>query len=119
MNLILNIPILGLNGRALRFQTAQIAHTPSHLEQPVTATLSFGQVLLRTLTQKATDTDADALAILTLCESINSNLQAAEGTPLVVTDTDYSIIVAVMAKQPAIIKARFLQMVAANNASQS
>jgi hypothetical protein len=115
MNLLLNTPILGLNGRALRFQTAQTAHTPSHLEQPVTGHLSFGELLLRTLTQKATDTDADALAILTLCESINANLQAAEGTLLVVTDADYATIKAVVALQPAIIKARFLQMVAANN----
>ena len=118
MNLILNTPLIGLNGRPLRFQTAQIAHTPSHLEQPVTAPMSLGEVLLRALSQQATNTDADALAILTLCESINTNLQAAEGTLLVVSDTDYSTIYAVMAEQPAIIKARFLQMVAANNSTQ-
>lgn len=115
MNLVLNTPILGLNDRPIRFQTAQTAHTGSRLEQPVTAPMSLGEVLLRTLTQQTTATDAEALSIFTLCENINSNLQQPENTVLQVPDADYATIKAVIDLQPAIIKARFLQMVAANN----
>lgn len=117
MKLILNTPLKGLNGRPLRFQTAQTAHTPSQLEQPVTEQLTLAHVLLRTLSQQTTDTDSQALAIYTLCQAINNNLNETPGTQIEVSDTDYATIITVIAQQPVIIKAPFLQMVTDNNPS--
>lgn len=117
MDLILNTPILGLNSRPLRFQTAQTAHTPTLLEQPVTAPLSFGELLLRTLSQKTTSTDDEATTLYTLCQTINTNLLAAEGTVLTVSDSDYTLIKAVIDQQPVVVKARFIEMVNAKNAT--
>ena len=111
---ILNDVILGLNGETVTEQGRTVIGENG---QPQASSIptKFGKVVLAALLRIQTKDDADVAAKFALANQINDNLKLTAPTVIELADDDFDFAKKVMSRQPLIVAARFLDMVADQN----
>lgn len=110
--IVLNAPILGLNGEPLVDYTGRYIQDENGSQIPETTNIKLGKLALDAIIRMGTDTDEQALTVFGLAEKLNENLKLVEPTEFELTQEEFDIVKRVIDSQPVIIKARFLQMIA-------
>lgn len=121
---ILNAVILDLEGAVITAGTQRVAidgngqvikdaqGQPIREQKPMT----FGKIALDALVRATTKDDAEAKDKFALANQINDNLKLVAPAELQLEDADYDFVAGIIARQPLIVKARFIEMVEAQNA---
>ena len=119
---ILNAHILDLDGAVVNTQTSRVAidatgkvitdanGQPIREQKP----LLFGKIALDALVRVSTKTDDEAKAKFALATALNDNIKETN-TVIELDDLDYEFVAGIISRQPLIVKARFLEMVEAQN----
>ena len=113
-NVILNGLILGLNGETVTEQGRPVVGENGQ-QQVSNIPIKFGKAVLAALLRTQTKDDADVAAKFALANQINDNLKLSSPTVIELNDDDFDFVKKVMARQPLLVAARFLDMVADQN----
>jgi len=111
---ILNDVILGLNGETVTENSQPVMGQNGQMTMNQIPQ-KFGKAILAALLRIQTATDAETEAKFNLATQINDNLKLNAPTVIELADEDFAFVQGVMARQPLLIKARFLEMVEAQN----
>ena len=112
---ILNDVILGLNGETVTENSQPVMGTNGQMQMQQIPN-KFGKAVLAGLLRVQTASDAETEAKFNLANQINDNLKLTVPTVIELSDEDFAFVKSVMDRQPLLIKARFLDMVEAQNA---
>ena len=108
--LILNAPILGLNGEVLVGQTGRMLDIRG-TQRPEQEPIKFATIAMRSIIQSRTQTDEETYKLVDLAERLNAVSKLSEPAEIEVSDEDFEVIRSVINREAVIVKARFLQMV--------
>lgn len=108
--LVLNAPVLGLNGEPLVDYTGRYIQDENGNQVPETTNIKFGKLALDAIIRMGSETDEQALLLFGLAEKLNENLKEPEPAEMELSAEEFEIVKRVIDSQPVIVKARFLQM---------
>jgi len=113
---ILNAPILGLNGETIVSPTGRVFTGENGVQSQEQKPLTFAQTALNTIIRSRTRSDEEAAQLFALAEKLNNTLKASAPEILELSDEDFTVVKEAIDREAVIVKARFLQMVEDLNA---
>ncbi|GEM_PF-1262995 len=113
---ILNAPILGLNGEVIVSPTGRVITGEGGVQSQEQKPLTFAQTALNTIIRSRTRTDEEAEALFALAEKLNNTLKVSTPETLELSDEEFAAVKEAIDREAVIVKARFLQMVEELNA---
>ena len=110
-NVILNAPVLGLNGETLVAQTGRTVAGQNGQLQAEQAPIVFGKLALDSIIRSRTQTDEQNEILFNLAEKLNNIVKVTTPQTLELSDEEFEAVKAAIDREAVIVKARFLQMV--------
>lgn len=113
---VLNDIIIGLKNDTIVTETGRYIADKEGMQVAETVPVKFGEIALQTIINQPTGTDEEALQLFVLGEKLQQNLDTEKPTEITLDDAEFAYVNEAIARQPVIVKARFLQMVERLNA---
>ena len=114
-NVILNAPVLGLNGETLVTNTGRTLTSQDGTQSAEQLPIMFGKVALDTIIRSRTKDDAQTQLLFDLSIKLNATVNVSTPEVLTLSDEEFLAVKQSIDREAVIVKARFLQMVEAQN----
>jgi len=112
---ILNQPIVGLDGEVIASRTGRVFQNRDGSERPEVAPLIFADLVKRAALGTKVKTDEEVASMVALANKMIATLAVKEPDTIQVTEEEYTIIKRVIDNESVIARYRFLKMVASLN----